>query len=247
MRRIRTLTITAVAMLVTLACGAAAQDDVSEQIWLDYHRHFHINPKWEFYGDTGFRTVAGSWEWQKLYTRPSMRFHAPAVPVEGRGGLGLFYTHNDTTSNQFELRPWLGSLIQWPRIGRLVFTNYLRLEGRFVRDSADASVDESLRFRYMLGTKVPINRVIGAKYFYFPLSAEWFEDVGPAIDEVFASQWRLDFGLGYTFGNEWVGEFHFIVQRSRSTPSQPLETSDYIFRFTVKRLWSTIDYMTQES
>ena len=233
--------------LVTLVSYTAAQDDVNEQIWLDYHQHFYLNPKWEFYGDTGFRFLASGWDWQTLYTRPSFRYHSPRGPFEGHGGLGLFYKHRETTSNQFELLPWLGAFIKWPRFERLTITHYLRLEGRFVHDSDEGSFDETLRFRYKIGTKIPLNRLANLKYFYFPLSVEWFEDVGPKIDEVFASQWRFYLGVGYVFSNEWVGEFHFILQRSRSTPSQPLETSDNIFRITIKRLWSTRDYMSRES
>jgi hypothetical protein len=226
---------------------AQAQDDTDVQLWADYHQHFFINPGWEFYGDGGFRTVTGGFEWQKLYMRPSLRYHPTRAPVEGRGGLGLFYTHNDTTYNQGELRPWAGAFVKWPTIGALTFTSYFRLEGRFVWDSDDSSVDEALRFRYKLGTKIPFKNVLKLKYFYTPLSIEWFQDVGPAIDELFADQFRFDAGAGYIFGHEWVGELHFIIQRSRATPSQQFSTNDFIFRLTIKRLWSTRDYMSQEA
>lgn len=233
-------------VLAALSSGAAAQDDVDGQLWFDYHKHYYLDPVWEFYGDAGFRTVTKSWDWQKLYARPSIRYHTPRFPVEGRGGIGLFYTGNDTTNNQLELRPFVGAFVKWPRIGSLVFTNYFRLETRFVWDTSDWTSKESLRFRYKLGTKIPLRRFTRLKYFYVPLSAEWFEDVGPYITEVFADTWRFDIGLGYVFGGELVGEFNFVVQRSRTTPDQTLETNDFIFRFTVKRLWSTHDFMSQE-
>ena len=71
--------------------------------------------------------------------------------------------------------------------------------------------------------------------------------MGPAVDELYAEKWRFDTGMGYVFGQEWAGEFHFIVQRSRPGPDQIFETDDFIFRLVVKRLWSTRDFMSQES
>ncbi|UCH83509.1 MAG: DUF2490 domain-containing protein [Candidatus Latescibacterota bacterium] len=241
------IVLTALVWLAMLTSGSLAQNDTELQLWADYHHHFYLNPTWEFYGDTGFRTVTEDWDWQKLYARPSLRYHAEHVPLEGRGGLGLFYTHNDGLADEGELRPWAGAFVKWPSIGVLTFTSYFRLEGRFMWYSDDRDVDSGLRFRYKLGTKIPFTKVAKLAYFYAPLSFEWFEDVGPAVDEVFAAQFRFDVGAGYVFGREWVGELHLIVQRTRSTPSQPFETDDYILRLTIKRLWSTHDYMSQEA
>jgi len=234
-----------IAAAIVLASGAAADNDATEQLWVDYHAHFHINPTWEYYGDGGFRTDPGAW--QRLYWRPSFRWHRTLKALEGRGGLGFFYTHNDTTDNQLEIRPWMGAFVKWPRLGPMTITNYFRLEARFQWDTNTRTRDEALRFRYKLGTKLPLKKGVQLKYFYVPVSAEWFADVGPPLDNVFAEDWRFDVGLGHIFGDNMVGEFHFIVQRSRSGPDQTFKTDDFIFRFTVKRLWSTHDYMSQDS
>ena len=233
------------AIVAALASSAVAEDDVTEQLWFDFHGHFYLKANWEYYGDTGYRT--DPWTWQKLYIRPSLRLYSRREAIEGRGGIGLFYTYNDTTDNQLELRPWVGTFIKWPRLGPLTITNYLRLEARFVWDTGNWELDESLRFRYKLGTKIPLKRGEKLRYFYVPISAEWFEDVTPPVTEVFAENWRFDVGLGHIFSKEIVGEFHFIVQRSRTTPHETFETDDFVFRFIVKRLWSTRDYMSQDS
>jgi hypothetical protein len=234
-------------VLMLSACGAAAQDDVSEQLWLDYHEHFYFKPNWEFYGDGGFRTILANSDWQRLYVRPSVRFHSPKHPWEGRGGVGLFYTKDALDVNQLELRPWLGLRIRWPRFEPLTFSNYFRLEGRLIWETEDWELDETLRFRYQLGTRIPLelNRV--QKYFYLPVSAEWFTNLGRDVAESYSSELRLNAGLGYVFNYVWAGEFHFILQRSRSGKGLSFETTDLIFRFQVKRLWSALDYMERES
>jgi hypothetical protein len=230
--------------LVLLPIGAVADDDVSKQVWLDYHNYFYINPAWEYYGDLGYRVLATDASWMRFYVRPSMRWHHHKSPLELRFGLGAFYTYNDSTSNQFELRPFGGVLYKWPKIGPLTFASYLRLEDRYVWDTDDKSLSHSGRLRYKLSTKVPLTKTRDKEYFFVPLSAEIFWDAGDGPEEKFSDDLRLDAGIGYIFSWVWVAEFHFIVQRSRTTLGGDLETTDFIFRFQLKRLWTAHDYMS---
>ena len=234
----------AVILLATVAPRIEAAGNVSEQIWADFHGHFYLTPNWEYYGDGGYRTDPGLW--QKVYVRPSLRLHETHHAAEGRGGIGLFYTYSDVADNQFEFRPWTGLFLKWPRIGPLTLSSYLRLEGRFVWDTDTGAEDQTLRFRYKLGTKFPLKRGDATEYFYIPVSGEWFEDLTTDISELFAEEWRFDIGLGRLFGNKMVGEFHVMVQRSRAGRGEAFQTNDYIFRFVVKRLWSSREYMSQE-
>ena len=233
-------------LLLFLPSLARSADDTDVQLWADYDGYFYFRPNWEFYGDAGFRTVLETIEWQKIYARPSLRYHVKDHPLEGRGGFGVFYTHNDTTSNQLELRPWGGLLVKWPKISSLTISNYFRLEGRFIWNTDDWSQSETLRFRYRVGTKITQNLDVVEKYFYIPVSAEWFANVGPDVAEVYSGRFRGSVGLGYIFNNIWVGEFHFTVQSSRSGSDQTFETNDYIFRFQIKRFVSARDYMQRE-
>ena len=42
-------------------------------------------------------------------------------------------------------------------------------------------------------------------------------------------------------------ELRFIVENGRITTTEEFKTEDYIFRLQIKYLWSTRDYMSQES
>ena len=233
--------------LVLSPSGAVADDDASQQVWLDYHNTFYLNPTWEYFGDVGYRVQPSDGWWMKFYGRPSMRWHHRSSPLELRFGLGAFYTANKYDTDQFELRPFVGVLYKWPTIGPLTFASYLRLEDRYVWDVDDWSLSHSGRLRYKLSTKLPINKLTGNSYFFVPLSAEIFWDAGDGPEEMFSDDLRLDAGVGYIFSWVWVAEFHFIVQRSRTTLGGDLETTDFIFRFQLKHLWSAHDYMSQST
>jgi len=236
-----------VSTLLVMSPGVAgAGGDWTEQFWIDYHEHFYINPKWEFYGDGGFRTQPESPIWRSVYVRPSIRYHLARFPCEGRGGLGVFYSYNEDDPNQLEVRPWLGLLLKWPKIGRMTFSSYVRVEDRLIWTLGEDSFDSQLRFRYKLGTKIPLVSKQQEKFWFFPVSAEWFMNVGQDVADKFAGRLRLDGGVGYVFSWVWVAEFHVILQESRSGQSQQFESDDLIFRVMIKRLWAAHDYMSQE-
>jgi len=235
-------------LLAMLVSTASAQDDaVDGQIWVDYHEHAYFKPNWEFYGDGGIRTVTQSWEWQEFYARPSVRYHHARWPVEFRGGAGLFYTHNDTESNELEFRPWLGTLVKWPRFRGRAITNYFRLEGRFDWTTDDWELDKTLRFRYQIGTRFSLKQHVVEKYYYVPVGVEWFANVGATVEDLYSERMRYILGLGYVFSYIWVGEVYAILQTDRVDSDTNYSPADFIIRFQIKRLWSAVDYMDRES
>ena len=104
-----------------------------------------------------------------------------------------------------------------------------------------------MRFRYQLGTRIPLKRGNEFKYFYVPVAAEWFVDLTSSVDELFADKLRYYLGLGRIFGWDLVGEFYVIWQDTRTQEGQDFSTDSLILRFVFKRLWSTHDYMSQNS
>ncbi len=135
-----------------LATPAGAQDDVSTQIWLDY------NPRWTWpsglllYGDLGVRTELNENGWGRIVVRPGVR-----GPI-GRGfdlsgGIGGLYTANQQAADRVEIRPFQGVSATWPR-RTLRLDHYVRLEERFEFETADWTLDASLRLRYRLQTQL---------------------------------------------------------------------------------------------
>ncbi len=62
---------------------------VTHQVWTDYYTYYYLKPKWEFYGDAGYRFILKNFEWQMIHARPSVRHIALAL-WEVHGGIGFF-------------------------------------------------------------------------------------------------------------------------------------------------------------
>ncbi len=139
-------------MTWAFAAPAQAQDDVSTQIWLDY------NPSWTWpsglrlYGDLGVRTELNENGWGRIVVRPGLR-GSIGRGFELSGGIGGFYTGNQQAADKLEIRPFQGIRTTWPR-KRLRLDHYARLEERFEFETAEWTVDASLRFRYRLQSQV---------------------------------------------------------------------------------------------
>jgi hypothetical protein len=150
-RRETSVCVAAVLLLLGACSAAVAQEgeaELSEQLWLDY------NPRWtdrshrEIFGDIGVRTAFGDNEWVRFVVRPGIR--GPVGPFRLAGGIGTFYRLNREGADRLELRPFQGIAATWPKGRRLRLQHYLRLEERFVWETADWTLDFSLRARYRL-------------------------------------------------------------------------------------------------
>ena len=111
MARIAVVLALLVVTLIPSAETVRAQDsdssNVTNQLWLDYYAYWHVKPSVQFFGDAGYRYLLEDGSWWTFVVRPSIRF-LQGNWLEPRGGLGFFYTYNEASSSQFEIRPWQG-------------------------------------------------------------------------------------------------------------------------------------------
>jgi len=123
---------------------------VNHKLWLDFYPHLHINDKFQFYADIGFRVLLTNDKWARVYGRPSLLYHLDSTFVL-HGGLGAFIEVSKVVSNRFELRPWRGVQIKWPNFKRLKFNHLVRLEERFNFLLQDEVFESELRLRARVG------------------------------------------------------------------------------------------------
>lgn len=200
-RRIGCLAIAIVVLAAAAPVAHAQEDDISEQLWVDY------NPRWtwpsglQVYGDIGVRTELGAQGWGRIVVRPAVR--GPVGPFRLSGGLGSFYTANTDAPDRWEIRPFQGISATWPS-SPIPLDHYLRFEERFEFEMSDWTLDASFRLRYRLQTQFRWGGVTGDAYWrvlghfegFLTLTGDagQFDEkvrIGAGIERGFGSAWRL--------------------------------------------------------
>ena len=206
---------------------------VTNQVWIDYYQHFSFKPKWEYYGDAGYRFLSNNFSWQMIHFRPSIKY-IPSNFWEARGGIGFFQTFNKNDVNTFEIRPWQGAVIKWPSYKSFLFSHFVRLEERIILPKGYAA-EFNMRFRYRLKLNINIYKSNKDDLLFIPIYAEWFLDVGQQIHETFSNRSRYAIGLAYKTPKNWIFEFNFVRQNSRVTFEEEFETADHLYQFKIRR------------
>ena len=206
---------------------------ITNQIWIDYYAYYYFKPKWEFYGDAGYRFIPKDFVWQMFHLRPSVRY-IPKALWEVHGGIGLFQTFYKDEYNTFEIRPWQGAKIKWPSFEPVNFSHYVRFEERlFIPEGSP--LEFNFRFRYRLATKINAYRFPNENQIFILGYSEFFVDIGSKIQEVFRNRARFAAGIGYKNNKDWTFEFLFVGQHGRSGQAEEFKTAERLYQIKVRR------------
>ena len=185
-------------------------------------------------GDAGYRFLVGG-GWEKYIVRPSLQKGVKDW-LDLFGGLGFFYTVQEGLSNTLEIRPWIGARVYlyWDTFRKIKFSDYFRIEDRFVINTQSSGTSNSIRLRNKTAALIPITaHYLDDRVLYAMLSFEFFIDGGD-IDELFADKIRIGGGLGYKFNYNWRVEFYFYGFRSQDTATSGFTTTDQVWQLTLK-------------
>jgi len=206
--------------------------------------YFKFRPRWEYYGDVGYRMIPKDWNWHTFLIRPSVRYIAPKL-WEASGGIGFFQTFIEGGQNSFELRPWQGFKIKWPTITVVNFSHFFRLEERMFFPQGD-SMEFNFRARYQLGARFTAYSFGNEDYVFIPAYVEFFWNFGPKITEVFSNRTRISVGMGYRMLKGWTFEFRFVGQWGRSGAEEQFRTAERLYQFKVRRHLFKSEYKDAE-
>ena len=204
---------------------------VNQQIWIDFYPHYFVNDKLEYYGDFGYRSIVSKRSWNRIYARPSLKYHLNKH-WEVQSGLGAFYIFNKSNADQFEITPWQGVQLNWPNFRRWHFKNQIKIEERFYYLTNNWDLNFELRFRYKLFGKYQLN-----EKWEIPFYLEYFLPINNDVEEFYSNKARAGLGLGYSIANEWKFSFVFNWQNSRTGPNADLTASDYAYQLKVTKNW----------
>ena len=236
-------TIGIITILIANSISALSQDSLSNksqlnhQVWIDFYPHFYINEQLEYYGDAGYRTIVGQRSWNRIYARPSVRYHINKT-WQLSGGLGLFYIYNKLDANRLEITPWQGVQANWPNWGNLSFKHLGKIEERISWRTDNWSNSLELRFRYKLSGKFKFSKKNENSYWYVPAYAEFFFPINDNIEEFFRNRGRAGLGAGYSVSKTWDFELVFNWQTSRVGPEAELKASDLAYQLKIKKHWN---------
>ncbi len=211
------------------------------QLWLDLHLSLIANDKLDYFGDAGFRTFFNDRISERIYVRPSVRYHY-RENITLLGGVGLFYSILHSESNNMEIRPWQGISVDWPSFKRIpalqrrLRVNHLvRLEQQIIFSSEET--DFNPRARYKLSANLNLCKECGTRYWYIPTYLEFFFPFQNEVGGFFTNRNRLGTGIAYVQSRDWHYVFMANRFRSRSSKEEDFKISDYVFRISIyKRL-----------
>ena len=130
----------------------------------------------------------------------------------------------------FEIRPWQGVNILWPRLKGFNFANYFRLEERITYLNSDNAWDFGLRGRYRLRVTTPLFGILEPKKVnYASASVELFANIAK-ISEYELTRGRFDIGLGRYVADKWRIELHYIYQGASAGRGLDFDADAHIFR-----------------
>ena len=159
-------------------------------------------------------------------------------------GLGTYYSWRDTADDIFEVRLWQAATFDWPEVralARWVVHHRFMLEERFQHTDGWKG---SLRGRYRLSFKVPINRyTVEPGTLYLPMEAELFWNAEDEVSERFSNRNRVTTGLGYQFSKDWATELRYTWQESRSQANDDFTLDDNVIELRIKSTIRILDYL----
>ena len=208
----------------------------NNEIWIDFYPHYYIDEKLEYYGDMGYRTIAGEQSWNRIYARPSVKYHFNFL-WEAHAGLGFFYIFlKNKDFNRFEFTPWQGVQLNWPNFGYIDFKNLVRIEERFSFLTKNGSSSFGARLRYKLSAKLKLPDSETLKHWFIPVYGELFIPVFDNIDAFFSNQKRAGIGIGHSKG-DWNLQLLYNWQSARINSSEDFSFNDNAFQLKVKKIW----------
>jgi hypothetical protein len=207
----------------TVSTFAQSESTVSPQIWLDYDPAWWVTERLQMYGEIGFRKVVKSSGWWRSVIRPSVRYSLDDVNLAG--GVGSFYTWNEIIDNRWEVRPWVGLQMTWPR-RRITLEHFGRIEQRFDLNTTTWDALASLRVRYRLHAFVQWDAIQPHRYYRLHGSGELFFTVTGEQGQL-QEQTRLSIGLERSYRKSFRARIEITWQRN----------GRYLFEGTVNAIY----------
>src|SRR5499427_10397669 len=149
--------------------------------------------------------------------------------LQGWGGLIVSWRDDQASGNTRELRPYVGFKVFVPNSAHIHLYNWTRLEWRRITNTRNDTITREWRLRTRPGIEFPLSaHAWQPGTFYGLANGELFVEHG-FIDAV-----RFMSGAGYIRNDRVRVELNYVLELSRSVPSDALAYTDNSFRLDFK-------------
>jgi hypothetical protein len=214
---------------------AQEEDEVINQLWLDYFFYYLPREGVQVTGDLGYRNRFSTSEWNQFIARGNFLYRYKSW-LSLFGGFGFFFTAQSEITNTLEIRPWVGFkfIVFVDFLSHIRFTNFTRIEGRFVINTQESGSSADPRFRNRTDMRIPItNYLFVDNTLYTRFEVEFFTSSVNIIEQS-ADRIRLGVGLGYKFDYVWRVEFHYYVHLGNNEALGGFDQTESIWRVSVR-------------
>ncbi len=222
-------------VLVWLFAPARAQENAHFELWNTYvARHYVSKHRFWYRTDFGINFSFDEDPSTMYLVRPRFIFDLGNI-VEFQPGVDFRFSYYHESDNTFELRTWQGLKVHWPDVGRVMFDHFYRFEQRFHWIEGRIREDISLRSRYKLNMRVPVNnKSVADNTIFFDFSGEVFLPHDDGIQETFASTIRLGLYLGYRQNTKWQYQLIGYLDGGKNAREDNRTSSRYILEAKVR-------------
>ena len=208
-------------------------DSTYTSLWTDFFFVYTANNNFRILAHTNYKFETTKDGWKQIMVRPAI-IYTPTDELFVQAGITFFYTV-ENGSKFYEIRPWQGVNIFFPRIRNVYINNFLRLEERFAFSAIDEENFSQLRGRYALMTFLPLNHndMINNTLYLWPY-IELFAVFAQKGVDPYLSRYRFSMGLGYRFTDHIRTELVYMYEKSRTEWDVTYNGIDLVIRIVLR-------------
>lgn len=208
------------------------------QLWADGFIYKQFGASIEYELNPGMSRLLVKDGWRDFYLNNTITYQ-PFGWFVADGSVELHTIKDNDGPNINEVRPFLGTRVEWPGFIRAIHLYrpyiYVRYEQRFLWYPEEGTQDVKSRTRARVGGKFILNSdAFDAKTFYIPFLFEYYINLNGEAVERYANRNRGMIGLGYVINSKWRSEINYHVFRSRNSADDDFTKSEMAVQVQLK-------------
>ena len=220
-----------------LSINFSKAQNATAQLWNDFIVNAPLQKGFTLNTEFSYRTTLNKNDkWSSYSVTPNIG-KSFSKRVDAMLYFGVFYTHQQTAFNTWELRPGIGVRYHITTNKRILLGAILRFEQRNFYFINTENWTHNIRSRLKLESTSLLNGNSFAQdgLWYIVADAEVFWIMDNQLEERYVNRVRFQAGFGYKLNNKWRFEAIYCYQLSKTNiKGEFYDNSQDIIRFRIK-------------